>query len=370
VSVTLLLSFYGDGPKWENFVYLPAYPSGCSYFRPFRYRDKWVEPGLLAELREDWKPISEKDLVIAARFHTDPWNWALLPIRKGKLTHFRFNEGEEHYIHFSLDQMIDFRGAPDLATLMHNIPEGEEARVGDAFFFESSMEFADEGFVDAESERAAWAGLADALTNTSLPIPPEVRKAVFMRIQWPVRNKPLRAKVIAESEGEGPLHGFKLAEGVIYEIEFAHRFPSYIGTDNRMPTFRVDVPDADGLVANPKDKEVSGNYETYFVRASSPTSSKLPTQLTLDPQLDSLPGTDGQSPIPRIKLPVRVGVGIGYRFRTRWVWLGVMLVGLFLSNLIAFSSNQAIARDDVVRFTVGAGIAALAIFAAQQRSAK
>ena len=40
--MTLVISFYADGPKWENLVYLPAFPSGCSYFRPFKYRDKWL----------------------------------------------------------------------------------------------------------------------------------------------------------------------------------------------------------------------------------------------------------------------------------------------------------------------------------------
>jgi hypothetical protein len=369
--VTLVLSFYGDGPKWENFVYLPAYPSGCSYFRPFRYRDKWVEPALLARLRRDWKSVADQELVVAARFLTAPWTWSVLPIRKARLTHFRFNEGEEHYIHFQLREMIDFRERPELQTLMQDIPEDEQTRVGQAFMFESSLSFPEEAFVPLDAERAAWAGLADALTKSALPIPAEVRNAVFIRVQWPVRkDERLDSEVIAMSGGEGPLHGFKLAEGAIYEFEFAHRYPSNIGTNNRMPPFRLDLAASDGLSTNPKDEEISGNYETHFFTASSPTSSKLPTQLVLDPEDDSLPGSNGQSPIPRLKVPVRVGLGIGYRFRTRWVWLVVMLAGLLLSNLIAFSSDQDIARDDVFRFTIGAAIAALAIFASQQRSTK
>ena len=369
--MTLVLSFYGDGPKWENFVYLPAYPSGCSYFRPFRYRDKWVEAALLAKLRQNWEEVARQELVVAARFQPDPWTWSVLPIRKATLTHFRFNEGEEHYIHFLLGPMVDFRERPELQTLMQVIPEDERDQVGQAFMFESAISFPDEAFVARDAERAAWAGLADALTKTTLPIPPQVRKAVFIRVQWPVRkNDTLDAEVIAKGGGEGPLHGFKLAEGAVYEFEFAHRYPAFIDTNNRMPPFRLNLDSSEGLSTNPKDEEISGNYETHFLTASSAVSSKLPTQLIFDPEMGTLPGSDGGSPIARVKVPVRIGLGIGYRFRTRWVWLVVMVLGLLLSNLIAFSSDTNIAREDVVRFTVGAAIAALAIFASQQRSTK
>jgi hypothetical protein len=372
--MTRVLSFYGDGPKWENFVYLPAYPSGCSYFRPFRYRDKWVEAELLAKLRQNWQEVAKEELVLAARFQPaqpDPWNWSVLPIRKATLTHFRFNEGEEHYIYFSLGPMVDFRERPELQSLIQVIPKDERDRVGEAFFFESAISFPEEAFVARPAERAAWAGFADSLSETTLPIASEVRKAVFVRVQWPARKKEtLDAEVIAKGGGQGPLHGFKLAEGAVYEFEFAHRYPAFIDTSDRMPPFRLNLDSSDGLSTNPKDEEISGNYETHFLTASSSISSKLPTQLVLDPEVSSLPGSDGGSLIPRVKLPVRVGLGIGYRFRTRWVWLVVMVLALLLSNLIAFSSDSDIAKGDVVRFTVGAAIAAFAIFASQQRSTK
>jgi hypothetical protein len=43
--MSLFVTFYGDGPYWDNTVLLPAYPSGYSYFRPFRYR-RFLHTGL------------------------------------------------------------------------------------------------------------------------------------------------------------------------------------------------------------------------------------------------------------------------------------------------------------------------------------
>ena len=369
--MTLVISFYGDGPKWENLVYLPAFPSGCSYFRPFRYRDKWVEPSILALLRQDWKTVAKQDLLVAARFQAAPWSWSLLPIRKATLTHFRYNEGEEHYIHFSLGPMFDFTERAELKSLLVEIPADEQATVGTAFMFESSLAIPGNRFVDPASERAAWAGLADSLKTTALPIPAQVRDAVFVRAQWPVKGKKrVDATIVAKSEGEGPLHGFRLSEGAVYEFEFAHRYPAYIGTDQRMPPFRMNLTSSGDMGTYPGDEEISGNYETHFFRASSPTSSKMSSELILDPEDDSLSGTDGRAPIPRLKIPMRVKIGYLYRLRTRWVWLAIMLAALFVSNLVVFSTDQSIAREDVFRFAVAAAVAALAIFASQQRSTK
>jgi hypothetical protein len=70
--LTLVLSFYGDGPKWENFVYLPVSPSGCSYFRPFRYRDEWLETRLLDRLKDEWEDVAREELLVGARFKSSP----------------------------------------------------------------------------------------------------------------------------------------------------------------------------------------------------------------------------------------------------------------------------------------------------------
>lgn len=43
----LFLCFFGDGPHWDNTPLVPAYPSGYSYSRPFRYRDRWVHREVL-----------------------------------------------------------------------------------------------------------------------------------------------------------------------------------------------------------------------------------------------------------------------------------------------------------------------------------
>lgn len=369
--MTLVLSFYGDGPKWENFVHLPAFPSGCSYFRPFRYRDEWLEEGLLDRLKTDWKAVGRTELLVGSRFKSAPWEWSFLPIRSATMTHFRFNEGEEHYIHFKLGPMVDFRERPELQTLLVSIPDDERERIGKAFFFESKLTIPGNQFVGLESERAAWAGLADALNATSLPIPDEVRNAVFFRVQWPLKGAArLDAKELERTEGEGPLHGFRLAEGATYEFEFAHRYPAYIGTDLRMPPFRIDLESSGDVLLNPGDEEISGNYQTHFFRASGVESRKLSSQLILDPSSESLPDGDGLRPIPRIKMPIRVGFNLWFRARTRWVWLLVMVFGLFVSNLVAFTSDNDIAKGDILRFSIGATVAALAIFASQQRSSK
>ena len=369
--MTLVLSFYGDGPKWENFVYPPASPSGCSYFRPFRYRDEWVETGLLDRLKDEWEDVAREELLVGARFKSSPWEWSLLPVRKAEMTYFRFNEGEEHYIHFKVGSMFDFRERVDPQTLALSIPEDERERVGKAFFFESKLDLSAARFVDLESERAAWAGLADSLARTSLPVPSQVRNAVFLRVQWPLKGASrVTAKELERSEGEGPLHGFKLAEGATYEFEFAHRYPSYIGTDERMPPFRVDLATSDDVVVTPRDEEISGNYQTHFFRTSGGASQKLSSQLILDPPDEALPNGEGQRPIPRIKVPIRVVPSLWFRLRTRWVWFLVLLIGLFLSNFIAFSSDNDIVEGDLLRFTIGATVAALAIFASQQHSSK
>jgi hypothetical protein len=47
---SLYVAFFGDGPKWDNFVLTLAAPQGLSNFRPFRYGDRRVAPDVLSDL--------------------------------------------------------------------------------------------------------------------------------------------------------------------------------------------------------------------------------------------------------------------------------------------------------------------------------
>jgi hypothetical protein len=308
--MTFVLSFYGDGPKWENLVYIPAYPSGCSYFRPFRYRDEWIEPALLGRLRASESALNNSDLFVCARFRpaTDAAT-VLLPIRKAKLTRFRYSEGD-HSIYFSLGQLVDLRGGKTLREGALEIPSTEQDRIGTSFFFETALTFDQALFASEENERGAWTALADRLArDETLPISSEVRRSVFLRIQWPVKgSKASKAKRLEHSYGEGPRFGFKIGEGGRYEFELAHRFPEFIGSDDRMPPFLLSIgKETDNLQVSPTDEEVSGNYQTHFFRVTGVSASKTAEQIILDPSTESLAieGKDS-SPIPRLKVPVRV----------------------------------------------------------------
>jgi hypothetical protein len=370
--MALVLSFYGDGPKWENFLYLPAYPAGCSYFRPFRYRDKWVQAPLLDSLRTDRGLLNGRELIIAARFHTSPWEWSLLPIRKGRLDHFSLHEGEDHDIYFSLGSMFDFAKDTPLEEMTARIDEPHRDSVGEAFLFEASLEGSLPTVVDRDGERAAWACLADSLCRTTLPVRDEVRTALFVRIQRPTRGKKtLEPKKLEETQNAGDVYGFSLAEGARYEFTFAHRYPAFIDTDNRMSPVRMQYRVPADVEVTPTDEEVSGNYQTHLFRLAGERRADLSSHIVLDAGVESLPDDSGaMRPVPRLMLPIRIKVGWWYRLRTRWVWFVLMVIGLLASNYVILSTNKNVDSGDLWRLTLSAAIAAAVIFAAQQRSTR
>jgi hypothetical protein len=367
---TLILSFYGDGPKWENFVHLPAYPSGCSYFRPFRYRNKWVQPPLLKVAKEERESLDGREVLLGARFQAPDLRWSILPIRLGRLTRFRYSE-EDHSIYFTVGHVFNHRSRDTLADCLLEIPEQERDGIGDSFLFDTSLTVPPEDFVDEEGERDAWVALVDRLArDASVTVTEEVRRAVFIRIQRPVkRKKAKKPRRVEKSPGEGPIFGFLLAEGNRYEFEFAHRLPALIDTDRRMSPFTLGIRgESPNLLVSPSGEEVSGNYQTHFFRVAGHIASDTAEDLVLDPEKDeveSLP--EGSSPVPRLRLPVRVRWSPLHRALTSWMWFLLMALGLLLSNLIVFSTRGDIAGGDVWRFTLASTVAAVAIFAAQQR---
>jgi hypothetical protein len=56
------LCFFGDGRLWDNTPLVAAYPSGFSYFRPFRYRDAWIQD----ELRKEIDNESQRGILVGS----------------------------------------------------------------------------------------------------------------------------------------------------------------------------------------------------------------------------------------------------------------------------------------------------------------
>jgi hypothetical protein len=103
-----MLCFNGDGPFRDNLVRTVAYPTGYSYFRPFRYRDVWLSADLLEQVGDQGRRVElqQREAILAARFIASGHEWKLVPIRAVRLTHIH-HVPDNHLVYFVLGRFLD-----------------------------------------------------------------------------------------------------------------------------------------------------------------------------------------------------------------------------------------------------------------------
>src|SRR5574341_1075745 len=226
---TMFLSFFGDGPLFDNTYLTVAYPTGYSYFRPFRYRDRWLGPQMLEEIKgaETREQLVGQSAILSMRFLTEHYEGLILPIREAQITYID-NIPDNHSVYFSLGRMVDFRKIGNLRDGCIELPSDEIKKLmGGELFLRSSVSISANVFADSENEDYAWSAYADKIANDeTLPINKEARRSIFIRLSKIRSKKIVKVQEIYNSISMGKIYGPVLEEGGSYEMQIFHRVPS------------------------------------------------------------------------------------------------------------------------------------------------
>ncbi len=354
---TLVLSFYGDGPYWDNMVRVLAYPSECSYFRPFRYRDKWIEPSLLELLRseEGRRELAGRETVLAARFQAPTHRSLLLPIRKVTVTHVSFTPGNAS-VYFTLGPSCEVDTAVELAKQCLTF-DAAHSPPDDRLFFWATPQVLP-AFVDVSDEDEAWVRWTEAIAaDNDLPLSEEAKHAVFLRI-CRVRSKKIAPlEQVYRSWEEGPLSGFSLREGQVYELTYMHRVPCLINTGKSLPKALVLPTTATkNLEFAQPAQEIASNYQQHVCTftAIAPSASWEEVVLTPNTEQVSVNGVDIY--LRSVSFRLRVNRSFRRRFWIVHVW--VILLGILL--VLKETVGPYFAGKPTVEVLSGAAVAALA----------
>jgi hypothetical protein len=240
-SHKVVLSFFADSALWDNLVYVLAYPSGMSYFRPFRYRAKWVDDGIQKELKGcgSRRKFVGRDAILAVRFCSEKNASSVLPIRAAKITNIDFIP-DNITIYFQLGQFY----LPDVGTSLSKqcleFTEEAEGAPKDKLFFQCKPALLPPLCSVGDPEDEAWIGWVNAIcADKTLPFHDNARRSVFIRVSRLRAKQCLPVKQIHRSWQMGPVYGFVGKEGKAYELIYFHRVPFLFETNESVSKFRI-----------------------------------------------------------------------------------------------------------------------------------
>ena len=198
----LILSFHADGPRWDNLVRLIAYPAGMSYFRPFRYREKWVDAAIKNEIgtRAGRRALEGQRVIVAMRFTAPAFRSFVVPIRDGTITHID-EKGDNISVYFTLGLFYD-EHRDSLADL-RLMPRDGAQMPQEPLFFQAPLRTAPVRDTYA-NEDDHWERFSQRFaTDQSLPISAEARQAVFVRLCAVRQASPAPIEKIHSCAGPG-----------------------------------------------------------------------------------------------------------------------------------------------------------------------
>jgi hypothetical protein len=336
-----VVSWFADGPKWENMLTAPFYSQGLTYFRPFRYRDEWISVDLLAQLEQSVVHVKnsskEEGTLLGAKFLDSD---LLIPIREIELTQVS-KRGDEHYLYLRLGCFIDYRNASSLLEFMPQVMETVNGEDHQKRFHKSALDLGSLSFVqkyDLAAENQSWTRFVDLLCScTDLPLD-QVRQSIFLRlasVRQQNHTEDLKPALIGRTNLEGDIYSYELKEGKSYELEIVHRVPALIGTNFRLTPFEYRVSFAEEFVeVAPRFEEVSGNYQphVFLLHTRRGTATQ---DLDLEAPLAKTATYDGQT------LHVE-NFHLRYKSKSSWLkWSGtwgvpsILLFGGILVGLLA-----------------------------------
>lgn len=333
----LYICFYADGPLWDNVIHIPAYPRGFSYFRPFRYRDAWIQPTLLKEIENRDKRtflIGEK-AIICMRFLDDNCKWYLLPVREAELTMVDYAPGN-HSVYFRLGAYFDYGSVQNLRAACLEIPSEEHDSVANHIFFRSGIQFPDSSFNDQINEEKVWTNYCDLIArDDSLPINSDARKALFLRFEVPAAETPASVSPIYTSHNMGIIYGSALSEGKTYELVVSHRLPALIaGNISTRPITMDFTSPTSNFEITPSSEDVTGNYQTHVLTVSAKKPSGAWEEIIISPQKEAEAQDGSKINTLKLLMPLKINVSLWYRFKTMYIWLIVLWLALFASIVL------------------------------------
>jgi hypothetical protein len=336
------VGFFGDGPKWDNFVLTLAPPAGVTNHRPFRYGDNRVASDVLRDIATPAgsEGLKQEGAVLAARFGAAKDTaserlWWLLPLREVQIDHLDYSPGN-HSVYFRAGALFDFRGVEDIRDALVNVPDEERGDLGgDAIFFRSTIKPL-LGIVDLDEEREVWARLCDLLADDVSPINDMAKRAVYLRPRPPRRKKKTNSvDNLFDSEVEGPKYGWPLRESLTYELAWDHRVPSLIGTTRSVNgltiTSRLDSANIE--LAN-RETLVSSNYEQHALGVTARVPSGTFDILSFSPNVEQAVDSKGDPILAiEVRVPVAVRKNLAYRLRRSVATIGALAIVVTASLL-------------------------------------
>jgi hypothetical protein len=369
--MTLFLCFYGDSALWDNILLIPGYPSGHSYFRPFRYRDNWVQESLLEEMQNEKarEKLTGEQVILCMRFLLEEKKWSILPVRKAVIRHIDPMRNNQS-VHFSMESLYDFNKVKALSDICVDIHPSERNAVGGALFFRANLAISLAECENEMMEDTAWVSFVDLVASEQkLPLKEEAKGALFFRFQGISSKKLEKRGVIHKSWSLGEIHGTILTEGSSYELVFYHRVPTLVGQNIsvKKSLVKCKVPSSN-LELSRSEEEITANYQKHVLNVSALKPSGTWEEIIIEPpeQVESQDGRIIHTANSRI--PLKVRTSLWYRLKQTYFWVLIVWASLSANVVV---DNLLEGKTDWNLIIVSASIAvlsALGVYMLQQRS--
>lgn len=336
------LCFYADGPRADNLVRLPAFPTGVSYDRPFRYRDTWIDDALLEELRRNRNALDDQDIVLAMRFRDQAYQDVVVPMRLGTLQASAISPDQSQF-YFRVGRLVDFANAQDLQDLAVTLqgPIAAASRGKLLIRLDAPAPIATSA---DEAEDASWTTLTGLIAKSAtLPVSDDARRALYLRLQRPRARRRLTAKKVHRSWTSGDVYGFKLPERSEKELVVMHRLPALIDTQIALGA-RQELrfeEDSHAVVATPASSAISANYDRHVVTLGAERRTGSWIELQLTPSPEQVAAGQIQIVSYAISVPLKISLSPLYRLRTQIIPILFVAAALFASSYYTAYKSSA-----------------------------
>lgn len=335
----LFLCFFGDSAYWDNGLVVPGYPTGFSYFRPFRYTDQWIQAELLLEMSDSAKAkqLIGQEVVLCARFRTEGFEWFVLPIRKATIRHVD-SLPDNHSIDFSVGPLYDFTRVAEFSSAGLYLSQGDQEKIGQKLFFRADLSVPLAKCPGGCGEDGAWAALVNLIGCSSAPpLRKEIREGLFIRVQALSRDKAEVVQQIHRSWSCGEKYGWQLVEGESYELIYLHRVPLLIGDNISLKPCQIKYKAPTGnLELSTSEETLTGNYQRHVISVTARKPSGTYEQIVIDIP-DGIESERGDI-IRSVDwtIPVRVVASWRYRLRRVYVPLFLLWAGLVGNVVVGY----------------------------------
>jgi hypothetical protein len=368
--MNLFLCFYGDGPLWDNVILIPGYHSGHSYFRPFRYRDTWVQESLLKELQDEKmrEKLTGKQVILCIRFRNEEKKWSILPVRKAVIRHID-PMPDNQSIYFSMEALYNFNRVKTLSDICVEIHPSERNAVSGTLFFRANLAIPLAECENEIVEDTAWVSFVDLIASEQkLPLKEEAKGALFIRFQV-ISSKDLGERgILHKSLSLGEVHGTILTEGSSYELIFYHRVPMLLGHNISIEKSLLKCRAPSGnLELSRSEEEITANYQKHVLNVSALKPSGTWEEIIIEPS-EEVKSQDGRIIYTaNSRIPLKVKTSLWYRFKYTYFWVAIVWGSLFVGNVV---DKVLEGKTDWNLIIISASIAvlsALGVYMQQQR---